>query len=80
MPWKHLLFLSNFYNKFNWLWLQPDWSQGAKAIAEMLKKNEQITHLELNNNVIDYAVTDANYCSHSFTKNDMFLHMVCDGS
>lgn len=30
--------------------------QGAKALAEMLKKNVHITHLELNNNVIDYAV------------------------
>lgn len=33
--------------------------QGAKAIAEMLKKNAHITSLELNNNVIDYGVTNS---------------------
>jgi len=28
-------------------------------MAETLKKNKHITHLELNNNVIDYVVTDS---------------------
>lgn len=31
-------------------------TQGAKAIAEMLKKNSTLRVLELNNNMIDYSV------------------------
>lgn len=30
--------------------------QGAKAIAEMLKKNSTLRVIELNNNLIDYSV------------------------
>jgi len=30
--------------------------QGAKAIAEMLKKNSSLRVLELNNNMIEYSV------------------------
>lgn len=30
--------------------------QGAKAIAELLKKNSTLRALELNNNMIDYSV------------------------
>ena len=30
--------------------------QGAKSIAEMLKKNSSLRVLELNNNMIDYSV------------------------
>lgn len=30
--------------------------QGAKAIAEMLKKNSTLRVVELNNNLIDYSV------------------------
>lgn len=30
--------------------------QGAKAIAEMLKKNSTLRIIELNNNLIDYSV------------------------
>lgn len=30
--------------------------QGAKAIAELLKKNSSLCYVELNNNMIDYAV------------------------
>ena len=31
--------------------------QGAKAIAELLKKNSTLRVLELNNNMIDYSVS-----------------------
>lgn len=31
--------------------------QGAKAVAEMLKKNSSLRILELNNNMIDYSVS-----------------------
>lgn len=31
--------------------------QGAKAVAEMLKKNSSLRVLELNNNMIDYSVS-----------------------
>lgn len=30
--------------------------QGAKAIAEMMKKNSTLRIIELNNNLIDYSV------------------------
>lgn len=30
--------------------------QGAKAVAEMLKKNTTLRIIELNNNMIDYSV------------------------
>lgn len=30
--------------------------QGAKAIAELLKQNSSLRHLELNNNMIEYSV------------------------
>jgi hypothetical protein len=30
--------------------------QGAKAVAELLKKNSNLRFLELNNNMIEYSV------------------------
>jgi hypothetical protein len=46
----------------------------------MLKKNEHITHLELNNNVIDYAVTEAGRGHLSFSMNDISLYNMYDVS
>jgi len=37
--------------------------QGAKAIAEMLKKNSSLRVLELNNNMIEYSVWNLNLFS-----------------
>lgn len=42
---------SNHHVKWNTLLLQ-----GAKAIADLLKKNSNLRIIELNNNVIDYSV------------------------
>lgn len=44
----------NFPNIIRFL-LASVW-QGAKAIAEILKKNSGLRVLELNNNMIDYSV------------------------
>lgn len=53
-PFGAFLFFTFYFKIFI---LSSSSLQGAKAVAEMLKKNASLCTLELNNNMIDYSVS-----------------------